>query len=305
MLKLTALSEKFFSTFLLVEQSLSEYQPVIIIGAGRSGTNMLRDALVAQPGFATWPCDEINYIWRHGNRSYPNDEIPACLAEPVARKYIGRKFDQMADRAGCSYLVEKTCANSLRVPFVDAVVPRARYICLIRDGADVVASATKRWGAKLDLPYIAKKARFVPVGDLPFYACRYGIHRLRKLVTSENTLPTWGPIYKGMKEDAQCRTLAEVCALQWLNCVKKSTGALSVLPNDRVLTIRYEEFVASPESKLTAVLEFLEAPVSSVAIGQAVSNISSGSVGGGSELSKQLPLVSEILEDLRRELGYV
>ena len=39
--------------------------PVIIIGAGRSGTNMLRDLLAQLPQFSTWPCDEINYIWRH------------------------------------------------------------------------------------------------------------------------------------------------------------------------------------------------------------------------------------------------
>ena len=34
--------------------------PVVIIGAPRSGTNMLRDVLVGVGGYATWPCDEIN-----------------------------------------------------------------------------------------------------------------------------------------------------------------------------------------------------------------------------------------------------
>lgn len=38
------------------------FTPVVIIGAGRSGTNALRDALTALPEFETWPCDEINPI---------------------------------------------------------------------------------------------------------------------------------------------------------------------------------------------------------------------------------------------------
>ena len=58
---------------------------VVIIGAPRSGTNMLRDILSTFEGVATWPCDEINYIWRHGNMSYPSDEIPRELANPKTK----------------------------------------------------------------------------------------------------------------------------------------------------------------------------------------------------------------------------
>ena len=38
-------------------------------------------------------------------------------------------------------MVEKTCANTLRLPFVDKVLPEARYLHIVRDGVDVVASA--------------------------------------------------------------------------------------------------------------------------------------------------------------------
>ena len=57
-------------------------RPLVIIGAGRSGTNMLRDVLCRMPGLGTWPCDEINYIWRHGNRAHPDDEFPGGFARP-------------------------------------------------------------------------------------------------------------------------------------------------------------------------------------------------------------------------------
>ena len=55
-------------------------QPVVIIGAARSGTNMLRDVLVKLPGVGTWPCDEINYIWRHGNALLTRPGAPDSLA---------------------------------------------------------------------------------------------------------------------------------------------------------------------------------------------------------------------------------
>ena len=57
------------------------FTPVIVVGTGRSGTNMLRDALCVLPGFDTWPCDEGNYIWRHGNR----DCRPSRCADHAAR----------------------------------------------------------------------------------------------------------------------------------------------------------------------------------------------------------------------------
>src|SRR5699024_6252863 len=86
------------------------YTPVIIIGAGRSGTNMLRDTLTQIAGVNTWPCDEINYIWRHYNLSYPNDEFTTSMATNRVKKYIHKQFDKIAAQSNTSYLVEKTCA---------------------------------------------------------------------------------------------------------------------------------------------------------------------------------------------------
>ena len=103
-----------------------QYQPVIIIGAPRSGTNMLRDVLTSLPGVATWPCDEINYIWRHGNVRYPSDELRPDMARTAVRKYIRKQFDWVAGKYQAHTGVEKTCANSLRVGFVDRVVPDAK-----------------------------------------------------------------------------------------------------------------------------------------------------------------------------------
>lgn len=92
-------------------------QHVIIVGAPRSGTNMLRDVLTSAPGVSTWPCDEINFVWKHQNLDIDHDEIPADRA-PRVSTYLRGQFDARAAKDRADVVVEKTCATSLRVPFV-------------------------------------------------------------------------------------------------------------------------------------------------------------------------------------------
>jgi len=283
---------------------MTDYQPIIIVGAGRSGTNMLRDALVKLPGFATWPCDEINYIWRHGNRSHPDEEFSAEMAQPIAKPYINKAFDKMAHRTQCTHLVEKTCANTLRIPFVNAVIPNAKYINIVRDGRDVVASAMKRWTANLDIGYLAQKARFVPVGDLPYYAVSYGMQRLKKLGADEKALPTWGPRYAGMIQDRKNKTLAEVCALQWVRCVEKSRIDLEKLETDKVYNLKYEEFVRDPSRYLINLGEFTGSVFDKNHISQIVSDIRVQPTGIGFSHLENENNALEIVGNCNKRLGY-
>lgn len=282
------------------------YRPVIILGAGRSGTNMLRDVLCRMPDYGTWPCDEINYIWRHGNMRFPHDAFPPELARPEVQAYLDRAFRSCARRSSCRNVVEKTCANTLRAGFVAAALPaQARFLHIVRDGGDVVASAGKRWKAKLDLPYLLKKARFVPPLDLPYYAARYLGARIYRLFDHEGRLSFWGPRYPGMEEDLQRLSLAEVCAWQWRHCVESSLADLAPLSPDRVLHLRYEEFVAAPEEQLRRIGLFLEEEWSEEERHAAVASVSKGSVGKGArELPEdQRQAIDEIVSPLMDRLA--
>ncbi|MEL0084087.1 MAG: sulfotransferase [Gammaproteobacteria bacterium] len=273
-------------------------QKVIIIGAPRSGTNMLRDTLTSFPGVATWPCDEINYIWRHGNLRYPSDEFPADLATPKVVNYIGRRFDDIARVTAAKALIEKTCANSLRVDFVDRVVEDARYIYIRRSGIDVVASAQIRWKAPVDIPYLYKKSRFVPLSDLPFYAWRYLGHQLHRLTSAERRLGAWGPQINGMSDLLARHSLLQVCAIQWQRCVDAADQAFEKMPTEKYLELSYEEFVRSPVDQLENVLQFLNIASDRQQLESATKNINAESVGKGSA-----QLGSATVEDLLPFLG--
>jgi len=280
--------------------------PAIIIGAGRSGTNMLRDLLVSQPQFVTWPCDEINYIWRHGNRGFETDEFTQAMAREPVKSYIRRQFLSLAGRSPGATVLEKTCANSLRCGFVHEIFPNARFVHIIRDGRDVAASAALRWNAKLDIGYILRKARFVPWSDLPYYASRYFGARVYRIVSGKSRLSTWGPKFESMQEAFTDHELPVGCAIQWKRCVGLAMEQLAELKPEQVLTIKYEEFTADPGNQLKQVGEFLGVNISDSEISELTKRVSSKSVGKWkSQLTEsQVAGIDEVAGDMLARLGY-
>lgn len=261
--------------------------PVIIIGAPRSGTNMLRDVLAKLPDATTWPCDEINPVWRHGNRDFPSDELDPELATAGVKSYLRAQFDKMGKRYGAHTVVEKTCANSLRVPFVARVFPEARYIFIHRDGVDAASSAMNRWNAAFNLQYTVKKARFIPPADLIYYANRFiaaGVQaRFDRPVLASAPVPNvgtwWGPKPWDYEALRAHHPLDEVCVLQWQRCVEASLMDLSRLGRGQVLDVAYEQFVKAPAVQMRRILTFLGR--SDVLADAFVRDISQASIGKG------------------------
>ena len=279
---------------------------IIIIGAPRSGTNMLRDVLTHFDDIVTWPCDEINYIWRHGNMSYPSDEIPRELAKPKTKHYIKQSFEKISAQYDSKLVVEKTCANSLRIPFVDAVLPEAKYIFIYRDGIDATGSAKERWTARLDIPYILRKVKYVPKLDLPFYALRYFWARAYRLISREKRLAFWGPTLSDMQAILRSHTLNEVCALQWQRCVDKAEEAFSAMPEGKVVRIRYENFVRQPAAELNRILKFLGIEAETTQIEAAVKGVSPRSLGKGRSAlgQEEVARLERLVGDTLDRYGY-
>ena len=254
---------------------------IVIIGAPRSGTNMLRDVLTALPGYSTWPCDEINLTWRKGNRTADSDELTRDQADPRIQDYVAQQFGRI--RVGDGTVVEKTCANSLRVGFVDELLPTARFVFIVRDGFDAAASAMERWHAPFDLRYTLAKARWMPYSDAPFYGLKFLSNRLRRAMRphADGAAPSswWGPKPVDWRRLADTRPLDEVAMTQWQRCVDSAMNELHALPASRVHQVRYEEFVSNPEAGLRGLLRFLgdEGRFDP----QAVAGVTSSSIGKG------------------------
>jgi hypothetical protein len=268
---------------------------------------MLRDVLSSFERIGTWPCDEINFIWRHGNVKYPSDEIPATRATPDVSRYIRAKFDALSRAKNLELVVEKTCANSLRVPFIEKVLPEARYIFIYRDGIDATGSAKHRWTAPVDLSYIFAKARYVPLADLPYYAMRFFWSRIYRIFSSNKRLAFWGPTLSDMSIVLENHDLNEVCAIQWQRCVEAAENAFLSIPADRVLKVAYEEFVSHPFEELSRILSFLDYSADIEQMKRVVTGVSANSLGKGrSELGPEAVYRLELLVgDSLKRYGYI
>jgi hypothetical protein len=276
-------------------------EPIFIIGAARSGTNMLRDCLCKLERVKTWPCDEINYIWRHGNLFMDSDRFTKDQLTPKIQSYLIHEFDKIEKSQKAQFIVEKTCANSLRIPFIDGIFPKGKYICIIRDGYDVACSASKRWKASIDFQYIIAKAKYIPKIDFLYHTSTYGWNRIKKLFSKENRLSIWGPIYPGIHEDLKKYSLSEVSAIQWASCVETTLEDFKSISKQRIHYVKYESFVSNPFRKMVEIINFLELRhVDHAQIRTAIKGVSDTSVGNfktsltNDEFQKVLPIIEPI-----------
>ncbi|HEY5218197.1 MAG TPA: sulfotransferase [Gemmatimonadaceae bacterium] len=276
---------------------------IILIGAARSGTKLLRDLVATHPQVACVPFD-VNFIWRLGNDSVSHDELGPELATPRVRRRIRSRilnFQRMAP-----WLVEKTVSNSLRVPFVEAVFPEAKYIHLIRDGRDVTESSYRQWTAPPSWRDIARKIPAFPVAQAFGYGARYVGSTLRRAVggRGKDAAPIWGPVYDGIREDVASRELMDVCALQWQRSVVSAFSAFGALDPERVLTIRYEELVANPDREVARAHAFMG--LRTTAGGGLTRVVSTSNVGMGSrgfDVTQQVH-IERLIADGLKMAGY-
>lgn len=249
---------------------------VVLVGAARSGTKILRDTLATAPGVAAVPYD-INYIWRLGNEDAPDDALGVDRLRTAKvhkiRDYLKRR------QGGAAHLVEKTVATPLRLPFVDAVLPEAKYVFLVRNPIDVVESAMRQWLATPNWRYSVKKAISYPWLAAPGYAARQVAFAGRRVLGTSQAVPPWGPVYPGMNDDlAAGMPIVEVCAKQWNACNALALEGFEQIGKTPVV-VRYEDFAHNPDQVVNALsgqLGVLPAPQQALAV------VSPETIGGGS-----------------------
>ncbi len=283
-----------------------EYTPVIIIGSGRSGTNMLRDIITSIDGFETWGCDEINPIWRYGNRDFPTDEIPIKNLTPEIKNYIRGRFNALQKNTKANFVVEKTCANSLRLNYIYEIFPEAKYIIINRDGRDVTPSAMKRWGASFELGYTLKKLKYVPFKDLFYYISKFGSNRLKKSSSKQKSLSFWGPLYNGYERDVASKSLMEICANQWKHCVENTLRDRELIPFENILDFKYENYVNDPLNEMKRLSDFFNLNLSEEIINSLTLKVSNKSVGTYKKVfnSEELLKLNEITRATLKKLNY-
>ncbi len=278
--------------------------PVIIVGAARSGTRLLR-ALIARGGQHVEVPHDVNYIWRYGNESNLHDCLRADQARPKVAQFIRRQLKKIAPASDRRPMVEKTVGNVLRLPFVYEVYPDARYVFLYRDGRDVIESAFRCWQSPPSVGHLRDKMKTFPWFACGRYAWRYVHQTAARTAGFSRHLASWGPRYEGIDLDVRNRPLLEVCCRQWVACMEAYDRDQSCLPTESLIQIRYEDLVRPRSATILRLAEFLRIadPQEMLSYGQ--TQIRQSAVGKYTRLSEsEQSIIDSIAGDTLAKWGF-
>jgi len=217
-------------------------RPVFIVSAPRSGSTLLFETLSRSPSVRTIGQESHAVIEgivelgpsRHGWMS--NRLTEADATPDVARALQDRFWEAVAEHHGRDgltppvRLLEKTPKNALRVPFLNAVFPEARFIYLVRDPHESISSILEAW-------------------------------RSRKFVTYPE-VPGWnGPwsllLFPGWQELVG-RPLNEVAAAQWNTTNQILLEDLHRIPRSRWCLTTYADLLRDPQGTMEMLCRFAD-----------------------------------------------
>jgi hypothetical protein len=204
-----------------------KYPPVFIIGAPRSGTTLTLKLFQNQPGIST--AFEPFIFWKKAFRQSEDDRYISptnrWLLPQFSYTYLKDLYYHQT-RSDKPYLVSKDPRDSIRIETLDRVFPNAKYIHVIRDGRDVIASTMKTFQNE--------------------------IYRNDWYFSSDEWVHVRIPGYREILD----RPPHIRAAIQWKACVETSLEHLSRVPDDRQFLFYYEQLLASPEEVSTKIFKF-------------------------------------------------
>jgi len=135
-------------------RDLAPQRWIFLVGCYSSGTTLLRAMLARHPEIAALPSEGVKltdalptpeqFGW-HRLWSQCLEQIRLDPADPADCASRARRHWSLALPAGVSNLLEKSIANTARMPFLQAHFQPAHFICLVRDGY-AVAEGIRRKG---------------------------------------------------------------------------------------------------------------------------------------------------------------
>ena len=231
-------------------------QPILIIGAPRSGTSFLSRLLAEHSQIAMLV--EPRLTWKYGNDK-KSDLLKPADARPEVVTHIRKKFAEFVEAEGKDRLAEKTPSNALRVGFLHQVFPDAKFINIIRHGKDSALSIRSFWGKSsvgfsgVDPKRLGQRLKEIELRQMPYYAREFANRALGGVLKRKNAGAFWGPRLPGMPSLVEELDPLEVSCLQWRTCVELACAYGRSLPAEQYLELRLESL---DEDTIQGMLEF-------------------------------------------------
>jgi hypothetical protein len=142
-----------------------------------------------------------------------------------------RDRDRRPPAGGPVRMLEKTPKNALRVPFLAAVFPEARFVYLHRDPRQVLSSMIEAWSS----------GRFRTYQELPDWQG-----------------PPWSLLLVPGWRRLNGLPLNQIVAAQWRTTTKMLLDELDALPPERVSIVNYDTLCREPEAEIRRLCEAVD-----------------------------------------------
>lgn len=215
--------------------------PVFIVAAPRSGSTLLFETLAQARGFvsvggeAPGLTERLPQL-RPGAPGVDSNRLTAAAVDDLVREHVDRflrerlrQADGTAIDAGAPLRwIEKTPRNALRIPFLRALFPDARFVLLWRDPRENLASIIEAWNSGGWITYPSLDGWDGPWSLL---------------------LPPGWQALRG-------RPLAEIAAFQWAATHRYMLEDLATLPAASWTALSYADFLDDPAAAARRLCEF-------------------------------------------------
>jgi len=220
--------------------------PVFLVGCSRSGTTVTYETLAAAPQLLKFGY-ELPDFWDalHGplNNGWESEAAGAAQARPEHRAAALRFFYQ---RLGAGRVLDKTCINTLRLPYLYQLFPQARFVFIQRDGRDNISSMIDGWRhGRTDGGF--GLAHFF--GPFP-----------EPVAINDGEFNEWHFFLPPGWRDYNHASLEEVCAFQWVSANRLALEAKRLIPAEQWVHLRYEDLFERPVEMFEQAFAQLDLP---------------------------------------------
>lgn len=223
-------------------------RPIFIISAPRSGSTLLFETLTGFPEIWTTGEESHELIesipeLHPAAHAYHSNCLSAADASPKVIEILRERFtNRLLDREGTGYIahekqperirfLEKTPKNALRIPFLRAVFPDARFLVLYRRPEETISSMLEGWRSH-------RFTAYQPLPGWPYRAWKFLL------------VPGW--------EHLTELSLVEIIAYQWRMAYQTLLDDLSELPSDIWMLLHYTDLVTEPGRTIGHIAQFAE-----------------------------------------------
>ncbi len=225
-------------------------RPIFIVSSPRAGSTLLYELLSCASQLWTIGGESRGVIegipgLHPAKRQYESHQLTDMDAVADVRRatYAGFTVDlrnhlrlryldlPVEARPECIRLLEKTPENALRIPFLNAVFPDARFIFLHRDARQTISSLIEAW----------RHGGFINIQDLPTWDRRHWCF----------LLPTGWRSLNGA-------ALSDIATFQWRAANAQILDDLTAIPRERWTVVEYADLVAAPQAVVRRLCQFME-----------------------------------------------